>query len=229
MGTNFTVVQKDHEQLIRVGGDHRNTLPCRFYTREGVRIVSMRHLQAIMTEKYRDSIIAINNSECLTNAIDLNVDGTASTTTASTECTTTTGPTPLELHIYAVPAGRVFMFAPSHIGEIFTISHIVLPKPPSSSNGTTTATKTAKQETDEEEENLRITQNISVISLEVLNVVPPIFDIHHFFSIDESEQLITKALAEQSETYRFHRSTTGTTTSNVHSQRTSEVTSNASE
>ena len=27
-------------------------------------------------------------------------------------------------HIYAVPAGRVFFFAPSHVGEIFELAHV---------------------------------------------------------------------------------------------------------
>jgi hypothetical protein len=30
----------------------------------------------------------------------------------------------LPLHLYAVPAGRVFMFAPNYIGEIITLPHV---------------------------------------------------------------------------------------------------------
>jgi len=32
--------------------------------------------------------------------------------------------TTTELHLYAVPAGRVFMFAPAYVGEMFDLSHI---------------------------------------------------------------------------------------------------------
>jgi hypothetical protein len=31
---------------------------------------------------------------------------------------------PTEIHLYAVPAGRVFMFAPSYVGEIFNLPHV---------------------------------------------------------------------------------------------------------
>ena len=232
MSPNYTVVQYDHDQLVRVGNDETaTTLPCRFYTREGIRIVSIPHLQSIMEDQYQASTIIANTSDhvdCTPNTVDLNIDGTASTESPPiNDCTTTTTPqstaatTTWELHIYAVPAGRVFMFAPTSIGEIFTMSHIILPKPPK------TKGKTKKMNTDIDpaviERELDVTKNISVVSLEVLSLVPPIFDIHHFFSKDESDQLIRKALAEQSETYRFHRSTTGTSTSNVYSKRTSEV------
>jgi hypothetical protein len=29
-----------------------------------------------------------------------------------------------EIHLYSVPAGRVFMFAPSYVGEIFNLPHV---------------------------------------------------------------------------------------------------------
>ncbi len=236
-GTNNTVIQHDHSQLIRVGD--QNTLPCRFYTREGVRMASIPHLQVILQDLYHqhhtNKIMTAADadegcSDATTTTTTVDMDGTtlssSSTESPPIECRSTkrnpshtddatSTTSTLEFHLYAVPAGRVFHFAPRHIGEIFTLSHVVLPKPPA----TTTA---AAAETDP-----RLTtttpKNISVVSLEVLSVEPPIFDIHHFFSIHESELLINKALTEQSETYRFHRSTTGTSSSNVYSKRTSEV------
>ena len=251
-GTKYTVIQHDHPQLIRVG--NHNTLPCRFYTREGVRMASIPHLQVILQNVYHqhhnrdvNKIMTAGDNdegcfdattESTTTATTVDMDGTtfssSSSSSSSTESppiqcrstkrnpshtndATSTSNTTLELHLFAVPAGRVFHFAPSHIGEIFTLSHVVLPKPP-----TTSATAA---ETDQHHATITTSapKNISVVSLEVLSVVPPIFDIHHFFSIHESEQLITKALTEQSETYRFHRSTTGTSGANVYSKRTSEV------
>ena len=257
MGTNYTVIQKDYPQLVRVGNDNGNGntsssndddtmkptyLPCRFYTREGIRIVSIPHLQSIILDRQQQvladtkvKVMKEDMTECLptSNGIIMDIDGTTATDISESpsmmECPTSTTATNsmLDFHIYAVPAGRVFMFAPKYVGEIFTLSHIVLPKPPTTTE-TTTTTPTMNDgavdvDTPPDVPRVVISKNMSVVSLEVLSVVPPIFDIHHFFSMAESEQLITKALAEQSETYRFHRSTTGTSTSNVYSQRTSEV------
>jgi hypothetical protein len=96
-----------------------------------------------------------------------------------------------ELHIYAVPAGRFFMLAPSHVGETFVIDFV--------------------------EESLYDT-----IVIQTLSVEPRVFEIHDFFSPDEAQELIDKALSETSETHKFHRSTTGATDGKVFSQRTSD-------
>jgi len=88
MSPERTVIQNDNDELVPVhktGG-----LPCRFYTREGVRIKSISLLASAM-EKAKES----------------SSDGTDP-----------------ELHLYAVPAGRPFHFAPSYIGEKFVLDHM---------------------------------------------------------------------------------------------------------
>lgn len=99
------------------------------------------------------------------------------------------GATPLD--IYAVPAGRVFMFAPSFVGEIFELHHV------QDASG-------------------------NPLSMEVISLEPRVFDIYNFFSEDEAQRLIDKALKETSETHGMHRSTTGATNGAVFSKRTSE-------
>jgi hypothetical protein len=99
---------------------------------------------------------------------------------------------PRELHLYAVPAGRVFMFAPAHIGEIIHLPHVTGgdPKKP--------------------------------VYLEVLSVSPRVFDLVNFFSKDESATIVERALEETSESHRIKRSSTGAVGYTVNSGRTSE-------
>jgi hypothetical protein len=97
-----------------------------------------------------------------------------------------------ELHLYAVPAGRVFMFAPSHVGQVIALPHITGgdPKKP--------------------------------VELHVLSVQPRIFDITNFFTRDESNEIVRRAVEETRETHRIKRSSTGATGYNINQQRTSE-------
>lgn len=162
MGFERTVVQLDHQKLIHVPHGDTMSLPCRFYTREGRRVSSLELLKELAE-------IAIQKaSDCPDE---------------------TCGFAAIEL--YAVPAGRMFMFAPSHVGEVFELKHV----------------------TDSVGE---------VITVTTLSLEPRIFDIFNFFTMDEADQLLMKALGETSETYGFHRSTTGTSGASVFSKRTSE-------
>ncbi|GKY95252.1 hypothetical protein MPSEU_000487600 [Mayamaea pseudoterrestris] len=106
MGPNRTVVQEDHEQLVRT--TYTQSLPCRFYTREGLRITSLEQLQQAAT--------TVNQNECaLVTDSDTHTCSVAATSTNTT------------IHVYAVPAGRVFMFAPAKVGEEFHITHAGAP------------------------------------------------------------------------------------------------------
>jgi hypothetical protein len=96
------------------------------------------------------------------------------------------------LHLYAVPAGRVFMFAPSHIGEIIDLPHVTGGDPD------------------------------KPVYLEVLSVSPRVFDLVNFFSKDESATIVERALEETSESHRIKRSSTGASGYTVNSGRTSE-------
>jgi hypothetical protein len=183
MGPLRTVLQPDSDNLVPtpVG-----SLPCRFFTREGMRISSLQQLAdlaRVAKEKARGSSNPQQQEECSTVGEDELCSDSA--TSAS-------------VHIYAVPAGRVFMFAPSHVGETFEISHVQgLP-------------------------NINNDNNTTIV-LEVLSVEPRVFDVHNFFSVEEAQGLIAKALAETSETYGLHRSTTGTANqTGLFNKRTSE-------
>jgi hypothetical protein len=158
-GEDRTPILLDHEHLVPV--PPTQTLPCRFHTREGLRITSLEQL-----------------SEMLKNA-----SGACS---ANETCSTAP-----QLHLYAVPAGRVFMHAPSFVGEIFELPHVQGPlgRP---------------------------------VSLEVLSISPRVFDVHNFFTKEESQSLVDKALKEKTESHRIKRSTTGAGAHKVNSQRTSE-------
>lgn len=173
MGPDRTVIQPDSEKLVPVSS---GSLPCRFFTREGLRISSLPQLASLAKMTKEKS-----SQECVAAGDD---------TTGDTENQETTCAAP-SLHLYAVPAGRVFMFAPSHVGEVFKLTHVT----------------GLKEEP---------------ISIEVLSLEPRVFDIHNFFSPDEAQGLIDKALAETSETHGLHRSTTGTSEKAVFSKRTSE-------
>jgi 2OG-Fe(II) oxygenase superfamily len=175
MGPDHTVIQKDHSSLIPVATS--GTLPCRFYTREGWRITSLTQLAELAVNT---TTTTTTQEECT-----VGVDGEEET------CVSSNNKDSHVLHLYAVPAGRMFMFAPSYVGEQFVLNHV------------------------------RDTAG-NVVTLQVLSLQPRVFDIYNFFNLDESNQLMDKALGETSETHRFHRSTTGTTGASVFSKRTSE-------
>jgi len=159
-GEGYTPILTDHDHLVHLSDGH---LPCRFFTREGLRIASFEQFSSLAVEK---------DQACSEGQVD---------------CGRTA-----HIHVYAVSAGRVFMFAPHHIGEIFELS-----------------------------EHVQVTSGLPVY-LEVLNLNPRAFDVHNFFSKEESADLVQRALAETSESHKIKRSTTGTGESNVFNKRTSD-------
>lgn len=162
MGPDRRPPQPDQDLLVPTA---QRSLPCRFYTREGVRISTVQQLVELLQHKKFQHLEACGKEETCAAA------------------------TPLD--IYAVPAARVFMFAPSYVGEIFKLDHVqdAMGNP---------------------------------LSMEVLSLNPRVFDIFNFFSEDEAQNLIDKALNEKSSTHGLHRSTTGATNGAVFSKRTSE-------
>lgn len=92
MGHDRTPILLDHNELVRL--PETDSLPCRFHTREGVRIQSFEQL----------ADLARNAQKCSSD---------------EETCQDRT-----ELHLYAVSAGRVFMFAPHHVGEVFELPHV---------------------------------------------------------------------------------------------------------
>lgn len=167
MGPKKTVILRDHQDLVPVvSAGNRTSLPCRFHTREGLRITELSQLTQI--EQVPTQCINEEDETC------------------SVEETNTAG-----IHLYAVPAGRVFMFAPSYVGEIFHLPHV---------SGA----------------------DDKAIYLEVLSLSPRVFDVFNFFSREESQELVDRAIAEQSESHRIKRSSTGASGYNINSRRTSE-------
>ncbi|KAL7576628.1 hypothetical protein ACA910_005566 [Epithemia clementina (nom. ined.)] len=233
MGLDRTVPQPDSIHLVE--GPMGN-LPCRFYTREGVRISSLEQLvQLVQTKaaaataattanqqrelsddpprlKVEEDAATTKDDDNNDNKNDENDASTTTTTTTTTgggeektndeinptcasssndNTTTQSSSSSFSFDLYAVPAGRVFMFAPKFVGEIFALPHV-------------------------------LDQTGQPLSLEVLSLQPRVFDIHNFFSESEAQELIDKAIREQSETHKLHRSTTGTIGASVFNRRTSE-------
>ena len=109
MGEAHTPVLHDHQKLVPVNsgiGNEIETLPCHFHTREGLRITSMKQLYEI--------------ADTLKMKQDCRVSSEGGQTCQESKT----------MHLYAVPAGRIFMFAPAYVGETFTLSHVHHPDNP---------------------------------------------------------------------------------------------------
>mmetsp|Transcript_34353 Transcript_34353/g.83381 ORF Transcript_34353/g.83381 Transcript_34353/m.83381 type:complete len:621 (-) Transcript_34353:53-1915(-) len=174
-GKDKTPIMLDHDRLVPVKSELMGTsLPCRFHTREGLRISYMDQLTGFASSPPVDC-----------EMVDVDDDNIQTCKLVEQDSP------PSEIHLYAVPAGRVFMFAPDHVGEIFHLDHV---------NGA---------------EDLPI-------YLKVMSLEPRVFDVFNFFSREESQQLVDRAVAEKSESHRIKRSSTGASGYNINSRRTSE-------
>ena len=175
MGVDRTPILLDHDKLVQVGvseDDPDNAyLPCHFHSREGVRITSFQKLVSLIVNEYKK----VPSTHC---------EDKSDQETCSTE--------EKEVHLYAVPAGRTFMFAPKFVGEIFELPHI------------------------------RGADPDKPVYMEVLSLSPRVFDIFNFFTRDESDGLVAKAIAEKSDSHRIKRSSTGASGYNINTRRTSE-------
>jgi len=111
MGVDKTPIQLDHNQLVIV--PDIGSKPCHFHTREGVRISSLEQLAQLAREAKMPSL-----EEGTCTEEERNNDGTCTNKdTGAIEGRR-------ELHLYAVQAGRVFIFAPKYVGEIFELPHV---------------------------------------------------------------------------------------------------------
>jgi hypothetical protein len=170
MGSLRTVIQPDHDLLVRVPG---GSLPCRFHTRDGQRIDSLKTLADVARQAKDEA-----QSSCSSSA------------SQEGQTCSAAGPT---LHLYAVPAGRMFMFAPSFVGEKFVLDRMRDSAPGG-----------------------------EPIVVEVLSLQPRVFELHNFYSLEEADTILQQALNETTESHKFHRSTTGAVDGRVFSRRTSE-------
>ena len=179
MGPDRTPILLDHQKLVRVGGSSdSSSLPCRWLTREGIRITSLQQLRDIARQAKMAAQTCTSSSE--SNPQDADQENCQ-------------GKEEFKLHLYGVPAGRVFMFAPKFVGEIFELNHL---------------TNNPNPETP--------------VSLKVLSLSPRVFDVLHIFAEEEADAIVDRALKETSPTHRLHRSTTGTSENSVIETRTSE-------
>lgn len=170
MGPDRTTIQPDNSRLVRHNGDEETgNLPCRFFTREGKRFSRIEEIVEFAQK-------ALETSK--------NCD--------DEDQTCASGPA---LHLYAVPAGRMFMFAPSFVGEKFILDHV-------------------EGSTDEEDP--------KPIVVETISLNPRLFEIYDFFSKEEARHLIRKVLMEKDEDLGLHRSRTGATSKTIYHKRTSE-------
>jgi hypothetical protein len=168
-GLKRTPILHDHRLLVpyKLTEDGPSFLPCHFHNASGYRLSSLSLLREWMQAMSCEQDDHTTGETCTTHP-------------------------PLEL--YAVPAGRHFMFAPKYIGEIIPLPHVTGGNP------------------------------TQPVYLEVLSVSPRVFDLVNLFSKQESEDLVQRALAETRESYRLQRSTTGSNGGReVNRYRTSET------
>jgi len=180
MGKDKTPILLDHHQLVPVSlqaedatSEDHLFLPCHFHNQHGKRVQSFSDLAQLVW-----SALASVNNEC--SAQD------------SSDCVQNASRPTAELHLTAVPAGRVFLFAPSHVGQIIDLPHVVGADPNKS------------------------------VYLQVLSVVPRVFELVNFFSRDDSNDLLQVASNETRPAYKIQRSTTGAVAKEVNNYRTSE-------
>ena len=138
MGSERTPILHDHDRLVKIVTGKETFLPCHFHQYNGIRITDLPQLL-----DFARAARTRNKEQSCTGE-----DGTTTTT-----CSTESSDEPRrELHLYAVPAGRVFIFAPNHVGEIIPLPHV--------SGGDPT----------------------QPVYLKVLSVAPRVFDLVNFFS-----------------------------------------------
>jgi hypothetical protein len=163
MGESRTPILLDHLQLVPNYVNNETLLPCHFHTHQGLRVTSLGALASHASK-----------AQCPEMGSGLSDSARR------------------QLHLYAVPAGRVFMFSPSHVGQIIDLPHVVGADP-------------AKP-----------------VYLEVMSLEPRVFDLFNFFTREESQTLLDLAHKEKREQFRIKRSSTGSVGYTVNARRTSE-------
>jgi hypothetical protein len=168
-GEERTPVLLDHDQLVAIEQeDGTSSLPCHFHSPNGRRISLLPQLAQIAraTESSEDVCFesAAGEMEC--------------------DPSDASSHPQRELHLYAVPAGRIFQFAAKQVGQIISLPNM------------------KSDATDEQ------------TFLEVISINPRIFHLHNFFDRGDADDLVEGALSETRDAYRIKRSTTGTSSVN---------------
>ena len=106
----------DHEYLVPIMlPPGSKSLPCHFHTREGLRITNLNMLIDATKEATEERRRDEGNDQCSHHS-DKEQQATCESYIEMEA----------KLHLYAVSAGRVFMFAPSYVGETFKLPHVLL-------------------------------------------------------------------------------------------------------
>ena len=129
MGPSRMVIQNDHDLLVPLANSNddfpNGTLPCRYYTREGRRIDSADTLLTMALRALTNGTTELTLPQPASKEACISEDGQV----AEGNCGTVNMAPSLDgqdkvLHLYAVPAGRMFMFAPKYIGERFLVHEV---------------------------------------------------------------------------------------------------------
>ena len=180
MGPDKTPILLDHDLLVPISQQSRGQnaifLPCHFHNYNGVRVISLAQFTGMALSARAE----VEEPTCTSSTPD-----DASTCSADET-------QPRQLHLYAVPAGRMFMFAPQYVGEVIPLPHVRGGDP-----------------------------NLPVY-LTVLSTTPRVFDLANFFTRTESSELVERALQETRDSHRIKQSSTGATGYNLNRHRTSE-------
>jgi len=220
MGPEKTPILWDHDHLRRVPQPNNNNnnrnpfLPCRWHTQNGQRITSFTQLFDLATAMTESPITTIRGivDDHRQHTCDNNLPVDSHSTHQCRDATTTTATQ--SIHLVAVPAGRLFVFAPTYVGQVFRLSHLsTIPESPIDSSSSTTTTTTTTTTTSSPDD----------MTLTVLSLFPRVFEVQYLFTKQEASELITRALTETSPTHKLTRSSTGTTSRTFFSRRTSET------
>jgi len=117
MGEDRTPELYDHKELLFMKDPiiQTDSYTCHFHTRNGVRITSLEQLAELAR-------VAMEKSKHVEDTCK--VDASGESVCTKSEGSETVVPF---LEIYAVQAGRVFMFSPKFVGEIFDLPHVKTP------------------------------------------------------------------------------------------------------
>jgi len=116
MTEDHTPILLDHNDLVPVTVNETDSLPCHFHTREGLRITGFQLLSELLNSPLQDETDG-NDNEC-------RIDEESGSQTCISPKESRKLIASKEIHLYAVPAGRVFMFAPTFVGELFHLPHV---------------------------------------------------------------------------------------------------------
>jgi len=193
-GEDKTPILPDHNRLVPLllteghnddGSDSNKYLPCHFHNEHGQMITSMWQLVMHARETAVGGTTERRVSPHYAAGAEDDDEDRSRRHTLSSQIR--------KLHLYAVPAGRHFMFAPTHVGQMIHLPHVKGADP----------TK-------------------GHVTLEVLSLQPRVFEVSNLFTEADADSVVRQALAETRDTFRLQRSSAGSNKVGYPTQKTSE-------